>query len=360
MNKNIIGLLGALFIAILLVGCGAKDESPKEGTAAEGGKEKAEKGKSDLGDFNVYFDGEVVEEDDKFIIEGKSNLLPGSRLVGEVLVDDGEEVFADTTELVEEDGTFHMELDHHQYGEAEIVVRFDFEGVQDDEIKRHYGEKGQKLKGPFIYKHKASGDILKKAEVKVFYEPNGDNSLVFKAPEWNELPEDYGDPRVWIEIDELTEDGEFFYMHGSSNLLEGSEIRVAYRYNKDKTYVKPDGTFDFKIDYEYLEDEDFVIEFKPSDYQWNEIEEAYGKKGQKLVGNLVKSSQFSSDVQYVEKRIPWDSKKEKANAADTKDKSDNKADEADEEKDTKGNVDEESKADDGEIKDDGETEDEEK
>ena len=81
--------------------------------------------------------------------------MAGLGLVGEVLVDDGEEVFADTTELVEDDGTFYMELDHHQYGEAEIVVRFDFESVQDDEIKRHYGEKGQKLEGPFIYKHKA-------------------------------------------------------------------------------------------------------------------------------------------------------------------------------------------------------------
>lgn len=346
-------LIGALLFAFLLVGCGAKEESPKEGAAAGAEEKKAEKEKSDLGDFDVYLDGEVVEEGDKFVIEGKSNLLPGSRLVGEVLVDDGEEVFADTTELVEDDGTFQMELDHHQYGEAEIVVRFDFEGVQDDEIKRHYGEKGQKLKGPFIYKHKAYDGILKKAEVSVHYEPNGKNDLVFQAPEWDELPDDYGEPRVWIEVDELTEDGEFFYMHGHSNILEGSEIRVAYRYNKDKTLVKPDGTFDFKIDYEYLEDEDFVIEFKPSDYQWNEIEEAYGKKGQKLVGNLVKSSQFSSDVQYVEKRIPWDSKKEKTDAADAEDKSDETDDVTDEEE----SVDPEEQKDEG---DDGEAEDEEK
>ena len=50
------------------------------------------------------------------------------------------------------------------------------------------------------------------------------------------LPEDYGDPRVWIEIEELTEDGEFFYMHGRSNILEGSELRVSYGlWNSDKT-----------------------------------------------------------------------------------------------------------------------------
>ena len=152
--------------------------------------------------------------------------------------------------------------------------------------------------------------ILKKAEAKIQYVPNETNDLTIQAPQWEELPDDYGDPRVWIEIDELTEDGEFFYMHGRSNILEGSEINVAYRHNKDKTQIKPDGTFDFKIDYEYLEDTEFVIEFKPSNYQWNEIEEAYGKKGQKLVGNLVTTSRFSTDVQYVEKRIPWEGNKD--------------------------------------------------
>src|SRR5690606_26612902 len=141
----------------------------------------------------------------------------------------------------------------HKYGEAEIVVKFQFEGVQDDAIKRHYGDKGQKLEGPYIYKHKEWDGVLKKAEVRVAYDPNDQSELVFTEPKWNELPEDYGDPRVWIEVDDLTEDGEFFYMHGRSNLLEGSTIKASYGNNRDETAVKPDGTFDFKIDYEYLE-----------------------------------------------------------------------------------------------------------
>lgn len=340
MKRKLTLFFSALCVLLLLAGCGSKEKEVKgeEGTASSAEKKdsKEKKEKADLGDYEVSFEGEVAEEDDKFIIEGKSNLLPGSRLVGEVLVDDGEEVFADTTELVEDDGTFYMELEHHQYGDAEIIIRFDFDSVQDDEIKRHYGEKGQKLEGPFIYKHKAFSDVMNKAEVRIPYEANGANDLVIKAPVWEELPEDYGDPRVWIEVDEITEDGEFFYLHGRSNILEGSVMEVSYGWNSDKTSVNPDGTFDFKLDYEYLEDKDFVIEFRPSGIQWNEIEEAYGKKGQKLVGNLAKNQKYSTDVQYVEKVIPWEeeggsSTKDEEEDTDTSDEENTEDENADEE-----------------------------
>lgn len=295
--------VAALLVAVLLAGCGGAEngevDAEEKTTGSDNDKKKSKKKNDKLGDLNIVLAGDIIEEEDRFIIEGKSNLLPGSRVVGEVLVDEGEEVFSDTTELVDEDGTFHMELNHHKYGEAEIVVRFEFEGVQEDEIKRHYGEKGQKLEGPFIYKHKVFNGILKKAEARVPYEPGAKNELTIQAPEWNELPEDYGDPRVWIEVDELTNDGEFFYLKGRSNLLEGSEIRAEYRNNRDTTQVQPDGSFAFKVDYEYLEDQGFIISFRPSNFQWNEIEEAYGEKGQKLVGNLVKSENGRQEIELV-------------------------------------------------------------
>src|SRR5699024_5353588 len=75
--------------------------------------------------------------------------------------------------------------EHHQYGEAEILVRFDFEGQQEDDIKRHYGERGQKLDGPFVYKHEHFGDVFQKAEVSVTYDPDEPSDLVFKQPNWH-------------------------------------------------------------------------------------------------------------------------------------------------------------------------------
>ncbi|NEU30513.1 hypothetical protein GN156_06910 [bacterium LRH843] len=313
MKKKLFLFGSTMLCVLMLVGCGSKPSESVDGEIPveeeEGAKKAAGETKSNqnLGDFNVYLGGAITETDENFVIEGESNLLPGARVIGEVWVGE-EELFADSTELVDEDGTFHMEIDHHKYGEAEIVVKFQFEGVQDDAIKRHYGDKGQKLEGPYIYKHKEWDGVLKKAEVRVAYDPSEQSELVFTEPKWNELPEDYGDPRVWIEVDDLTEDGEFFYMHGRSNLLEGSTIKASYGNNRDETAVNPDGTFDFKIDYEYLEGKEFIIEFNPNNFQWNEIEEAYGEKGHKLIGNLVQTNPYNNN-QYIEKHIPWDGNK---------------------------------------------------
>ncbi|WP_068674202.1 hypothetical protein [Oceanobacillus sp. Castelsardo] len=309
MNKKWYGII-SLFLCLLVLGaCGTSENKSSSNADNKDSKEVSaeekndKKGKSqDLGDFVIELGGKVIEQDGKFVIEGQSNLIPGSRLVGELYVSE-DEVFADTTELVQDDGSFTMELEHHQYGEAEIVVRFDFDNVQDDPVLRHYGDKGQKLEGPIIYKHEVFGDILKKAEVSVHYDPSNKSDLTFAVPEWNELPEDYGDPRVWIEVDEITEDKEFYYLQGRSNLLEGAEIKGSFGSNRDTAQIKPDGSFELKMEYEYLEDKDFVIEFDPL-WQWNEIEEAYGSKGQKLVGDLVKTNKYN-DNQTVEKVIPW-------------------------------------------------------
>ncbi|MCK0471682.1 hypothetical protein [Halalkalibacter sp. APA_J-10(15)] len=325
--------LGSLLVAFLLVlvtACGT-DTSGTEGDAGKSEEDVATNEEEDavenedsepespeqttLGDYVIDFSGRVIEEGQTFIIEGQSNLIAGSRLIGEVLVDEGETIYSDSTELVREDGSFYIELDHHQYGEAEIIVRMDFDSVQEDHVIRHYGDRGQNLDGPFIYRHKVFNNIYKKAEAKVFYDPSDNNELVIQAPDWYELPEDYGDPRVWIEVDDIQEDGEYFYIHGRSNLLEGSEIKAEYRYNRDTTQVLPDGSFNFKFDYEYLEDRDIVITFEPYNFQWNEIEEAYGANGQRLVGNLVQTNQYNTDRQYVEKRIPWDEKRSESGSS---------------------------------------------
>jgi len=347
MKKKLYSISASLLLILLLAGCGTGDSEtasnaeaePAENEEAEEGEETAaeEEAKTadELGDFEVELAGEVIEEDDKFVIEGQSNLIPGSRLVGEVIVQE-DEVFSDTTELIQDDGSFYMELAHHQYGEADIVVRFDFDNVQDDPVIRHYGERGQNLEGPFVYKHEVLNDIYKKAEVSVHYDSEEKNDLVFTAPDWYELPDDYGDPRVWIEVDEITEDGEFYYLHGRSNLLEGAEIKGSFGGNRDTVQIKPDGSFDLKIEYEYIEDENFIIEFDPR-YQWNEVEEAYGSKGQKLVGNLVVANEYS-DNQTIEKEIPWDengsakdNEAEDENGENDKDDEDKKDDESEKE-----------------------------
>lgn len=267
------------------------------------------------GDYKVAMGGKMIEEEDKIIIEGNSNLIPGSRLVGEVKIIDKNvryfensstediEFLADTTEIVDEDGNFYMEIDHHGTDKETVVsVKFHFDGQQDDEVIRHYGDRGQKLEGPLVYQHQGElggggpDNIFKKAEMSTSFQPGKEKAIRhFHEPDWYEIPEDQGDPRVWIEVEELNDDGEFFYIHGRSNLIEGSRIAIERNNIREaETYVLKDGSFNFKFDYEYKENSPFSIIFDPHDFQWNIVEETYGAEGQQLIGNLVKTEAYSN------------------------------------------------------------------
>ncbi len=261
-----------------------------------------------LGSPEVHLGGKVTEKDDKIIIDGESNLIEGSRVIGKVIVNDNE-VISDATELVDKKGNFKMELDHHQYGNAEVVVLFDFlESYQEEEITEHYGEGGAKLEGPYVYidEHWDVDQVNKKAEVRLPLETDEtETKHVFAEQEWNKKPKDYGEPRVWFEVDDITEDEEYFYLQGRTNMLEGSKITAWYSDrsgSRDETRVNPDGTFDFKIEYKYSEDPYFTIKFDPYNSQWETIRETYGHDGEKLVGNLVETSNGSlyleADIEY--------------------------------------------------------------
>src|SRR5699024_6530660 len=80
------------------------------------------------------------------------------------------------------------------------------------------------------------------------------------------------------------------------------ELEVEYGSNFGKALVQPDGSFDFKIDYEYREDTPFIVFFKPYNYQWNMVEEVYGMEGQNLVGNLVETNQYNNK-QFIELEV---------------------------------------------------------
>src|SRR5699024_12591875 len=87
----------------------------------------------------------MIEAEDKIIIHGESNLLPDSRVMGEV--SEGEdEYFADTVEVVQDDGTFYMEIDHHHLDEeTAVVVTLSFEDMQENKMKRQYEDRGERL-----------------------------------------------------------------------------------------------------------------------------------------------------------------------------------------------------------------------
>src|SRR5699024_1891902 len=86
---------------------------------------------------------------------------------------------ADTRELVDEDGNFYMEIDHHgTNNETVVAVKFHLDGQQNNDVVRHYGDRGQNIEGPFIYQHQGEvggrgpDNIFKKAEMRAVFKPD--------------------------------------------------------------------------------------------------------------------------------------------------------------------------------------------
>src|SRR5699024_10991643 len=130
----------------------------------------------------------------------------------------------------------------------------------------------------------------------------------FKEPVVGEIPDDMGDPNVWMEVDEFNDDGEYYYMQGKSNLIEGSMLELSSGHGRDaRTLVEKDGSFDFKFPYEETDDP-FVIKFRHEEYQWNIIEKTFGSKGQKLKGDLAVSKSYNEEHQYIEFELEDESK----------------------------------------------------
>lgn len=62
----------------------------------------------DIGNLEIWIGGEIFVEEDKVIIAGESNLLPGARIASNA-VSDGWIAYQDIAE-VEEDGSFYFEF----------------------------------------------------------------------------------------------------------------------------------------------------------------------------------------------------------------------------------------------------------
>ncbi|HLQ73086.1 MAG TPA: OmpA family protein [Bacillota bacterium] len=335
-----------LFFIMLVVGACSSSETSndsEEESKAENESEASEeetsennqthenKYEGELGDYEVYITGEMREEDDKIIIEGESNLLPGSKLIGEVSISTDTEGYryssdfqeyeyqADTREVVADDGSFTMTIDHHgeKDKETHVSVRFDLFENQEDEVRRHYGDNGENMEGPYIYKYRdEEGNtmpryIFNRAEVVTSFTPSDDEVIrQFKEPTLGDIPDDQGDPNVWIEVDEYNDDGDYYYVRGKSNLIEGSMVSLTLdntRHTVSRTLIDQDGTFSFKFPYDPEERPEKMI-FAPFDYQWNVIEETYGSYGQKLAGDLATGRAHDEDEKYIMYELTDDSK----------------------------------------------------
>lgn len=313
------------FFVVALLGAyqtGAEQDSPdttletaesKPSKADTEAKSDEEQNESKLGDLEVRIGGNVTVEDDRIVVEGESNLLPGSRIsssgvgIGKASFAQGD--FMQTAEVAE-DGTFHFEFPGR---DRDVIITLKLSPM--GEASDHYGANLENVTGPHVYRTSTSGTYEVKAEVTTDASRETPYTIPIETPEWDELPEGYGKPNVWMEVD-VTSDHKYLYFHGKSNLVEGTwlggnlmnppgSFSSIVPFSHDFTHVNPDGSFELKIHYLSLREGMYLpIKFEPDSSSWDNVKEAYGEKGEKLEGELVKTT--DEGHQYIEKIVKLD------------------------------------------------------
>jgi hypothetical protein len=303
----------ALCVVLMITGCGSDESAPanKEEVLKEEDKSKKEKVKTvdkkadapkDQGDYKVWFKGDVERKDKLITVKGKTNLLPESRLMIGMDSVEGTIIGGNESLQVNEDGTFNTELEIPNEYEGLIEVSIKFEPSTDNQpIRDHYGENGEKLEGSFVRINEDSG--VKQTIAFVTLEVPQDESkaaITIEEPKWNK-PEDYGSTTVRIDDPDIQKDERYIYIEGKTNLLEGTRLRGRLDIPdfitsgfQDVVDVHPDGSYRMIIEkpqtnnkLKEVKDYELVISMSPLDSTWQSIKDAYGENGEKLQGKLV-------------------------------------------------------------------------
>ncbi len=320
-----------LLISMILFGCGQADNSypaPAEASKQQPANDSQTKGEAvsfevmntsaenapaDQGNVEATLGGEVIVNEKTLSIKGKTNLLPGAKVVGDLTVKDYNVWGYQQRTEVRPDGTFELELQKPEM-KKEIRVELSFRPSEEsDRIKSNYGENGEKLSGPLVYQYLDSQTVKHELAAYAHIAPDAplQSKIPFETPQW-EKPSDYGQPTIWIKPT-VTKDEKHLYVTAKSNLLEGTRVKADieipghwhYGYN-DLQVVKPDGSFSLEIP-QPESDVDmfyFLIRFEPDEQMWPTAVEAYGAKGEKLKGNLVKVKDIDNKtVNIIEMKI---------------------------------------------------------
>ncbi|WP_102272314.1 hypothetical protein [Cytobacillus massiliigabonensis] len=301
---------------IFLIGCESnKEEQAKEEKsshiAVENTNQAAEKeavaeNKEDDADpTNIKLSGNVENKNGKIVVNGKSNLMEGAK----VQIDWLDRPFSirnpicllcEKSVVVDKDGNFTYEIptDLKGYGYTLVTITVSLVGSdQTDEIEAVYGEHGENLKGPFVYKDEIIDEEFQKIYAPILVLPSGKETVYpIETPKREKVPDDYGSTNVWVKA-ELTNDHYYFYVKGKSNLLEGTALSASYYSSEDatlpqnwlnsSTYVVSDGTFSLQIPYDTITENGYItITSEPSSGHIlkTKMKQIYGEHFEKMTG----------------------------------------------------------------------------
>ncbi|RPF50068.1 hypothetical protein [Aquisalibacillus elongatus] len=262
--------------------------------------------------LNVEIVGETVIIDNQLQIAGKTNLPEGARIhIAQKPI--GNVTFMGTSGYasIEGDGSFkyQKEIPDDYKDNLNIVMTLNPK-VSKDEIQDVYGELGESLEGPFVRQDYSSDEYIKEVVAEIYHERNKDGSLSkaeIPTPTLDK-PNDYGDLNIRMDAD-LEYDDDYVYINGTSNLIEGTDIRVSV--NKPSgsrsgmsefVTIKPDGSFNVifknKSDDGSLLDYKLHLNFSISSSNWPDAIEKYGENGENLKGDLVEE-QYDGELEAV-------------------------------------------------------------
>jgi hypothetical protein len=312
-------------IVLLVSGCSSNEstsgnkenqeqeiKSEKESVKVTDEKEKAPK---DQGEYEVWFKGEANRKGKLISVKGQTNLIPNSNLL--VTMDSVEDTLIGGSDRVQvsEDGTFETDLKIPKSSEGLIEVKIEFDPHSDNQpIKDHYGENGEKLKGPFVRLQEES-DRQQNITLLTLELPQDESNAFakIKEPEWDK-PEDYGTPTVRLDEPDIQKDDKYLYIEGKSNLLEGTRLKGSLDIPNyivsglaDVAEVNPDGSYKLIIEkpssinkLKDVKEYEVVLSVSPADNQWKSNLEVYGLNGEKFMGEYVVDQ---NGVKEIEKRL---------------------------------------------------------
>lgn len=281
----------------------------KEHVNAQDAKTDAPK---DQGDYEVRFEGEAERKGKLITIKGQTNLLPESRLVIWLDSVEGTIIGGRGDTQVKEDGTFETELKIPKSSEGLLEVNLKFDPNSDNQpIKDHYGENGEKLKGPFVRLNEEA-EMQRNVTLLTLEIPQDESSASVKIekPNWDK-PNDHGSPTVRIDDPDIQKDDKYLYIEGKTNLLEGTRIKgnldipnYIVSGLSDVTEINPDGSYKLIIEkpasmnkLKDIKNYELVLSVSPIDGQWKSNLIIYGVNGEKFQGDHVVDVNGTKEIQ---------------------------------------------------------------
>lgn len=266
---------------------------------------------NDQGNPEIVLEGEMTVFEDKFLLEGNSNLLKGAILNVKSYQYGSKNPYFTGDFQVDEDGQFELEMasDKKALDNEPFTIEIAYLPETSDDIVAHdiYGKHGEKLTGPFKKKYTEHKQTRFGAFTYAYLNLTPGDKATFKYLT-HEKPDDYGDVEVWMDKDNVEIKDNYYDITMKSNLNELTQINATVMVDNDEltdftsnTTVGPDGSFRFRIlkpNEEKTDDSPVEIKIEATSEGAIDTEEIYGKFGGDFEGELTKDTKRGKKIEY--------------------------------------------------------------